>query len=78
MIPASFLALYSPFITKGEIGGTLVEWINYLSIISFPAIALTGIFAAWNSYHQNQWRSSLFWISLPLFNLLLYALTGIF
>jgi hypothetical protein len=78
LLPASFLALTSPFLMKGEISGTISEWVNYISIISFPAIVLTGIFTAWSSYHNDNIRWSLICISLPVINLLLYAITNVF
>ena len=78
VLPASFLAFNSPFIRKGELSGSAIEWINYIAIISFPAVVLTGIFSAWSTYFNDELRWSLFCIAMPLINLLVYALTSLF
>ncbi len=76
LLPASFMALNSPFLLKAEIGGSIFEWVNFLSIISFPAVVLAGIFASWGGYHADDLRWALYCISFPLLNLILFLVTA--
>ncbi|HRN95631.1 MAG: hypothetical protein M9931_12170 [Chitinophagales bacterium] len=78
MVPTSFWALYSPFILKGEIRGTILEWVNFLSIMSFPAVALAGIFVSWLYYQENKIKASFICMAAPLVNLVIYGFTGLF
>jgi hypothetical protein len=75
LLPASFMALNSPFLMKGEIGGTIFEWTNFIAIISFPAIVLTGIFVGWSSYNNDNFPWALGCMSMPLLNLFLFLIT---
>jgi|GEM_PF-6400903 len=75
LLPASFMSLNSPFLMKGEIGGTISEWINFISIVSFPAVVLAGIFVGWSSYNGDKLRVALACISMPLVNLFLFLVT---
>jgi hypothetical protein len=76
LLPASYFTLSSPIVMRASFSDIKpVEWVNFLCIISFPAVVLVAIFSGWGSYNTDRLKGALVWMSIPLTTLLLFFVT---
>lgn len=79
VIPASFWILTNPSILKGkESDSNFWEWLNFTSFMWLPGIVLAGVLLAWFFYHSDNKRLSLVCLFLPIIDMLIYVVTGLF
>ena len=73
LLPASYFTLSSPIVMRASFSDiTAMEWVNFLCIISFPAVVLVAIFSGWGSYNTDKLNTALIWMSVPTVVLLTF------
>jgi len=76
LLPGSYFTLSSPIVMRASFDDIKpIEWVNFLCIISFPAVVLVSVYSGWGSYNTDRLKGALIWMCIPLITLLLFFVT---